>query len=303
MRAYDGSAAPLGDARRVHDEAFGEQHEGDAEPTRDGWLVSWRLRLDPDSGVYARRVQLECGTGDELCLGGGRFRLTATWRAPSTGATGTAKPLQLRGDSGSFWFFSPTNAELVVKVLDGRALNQKFWVFYGSLTDVEFDLTVSDASTGASRTYRNPSGTMASVADTEALPDDGNAAPALHAPPAAAADSTGACDAATACLRRGRYQARVDWRVPSSGESGHGTAVPLTSETGTFWFFSPGNVELIVKVLDGRALNGHDWVFYGSLTDVEFDLTVTDTQTGASRAYHNPAGTLASRADVEAFAQ
>jgi hypothetical protein len=29
-------------------------------------------------------------------------------------------------------------------------------------------------------------------------------------------------------------------------------------------------------VLDGRAVNGHVRVFYASLTDVAFDLTVTD---------------------------
>ena len=77
--------------------------------------------------------------------------------------------------------------------------------------------------------------------------------------------------------------------------------MPLTDETGTFWFFDSSNVELLVKVLDGRPLNGHHWVFYASRTDVEFDLTVTDTATGAQRVYHNPAGTLASRADTEAF--
>jgi len=57
----------------------------------------------------------------------------------------------------------------------------------------------------------------------------------------------------------------------------------------------------VVKVLDGRALNDHFWLFYGSLTNVEFDLTVTDTVTGQERTYHNPAGTMASRADTEAF--
>jgi hypothetical protein len=39
--------------------------------------------------------------------------------------------------------------------------------------------------------------------------------------------------------------------------------VPLGADTGYFWFFEDTNVELVVKVLDGRAINGHTWVFYG----------------------------------------
>ena len=85
------------------------------------------------------------------------------------------------------------------------------------------------------------------------------------------------------------------------GSEGAATPIAWTGETGTFWFFSPSNVELAVKVLDGRAVNGHFWVFYASLSDVDFDLEVLDTTTGARRTYHNPRGTMASRADVDAF--
>jgi hypothetical protein len=102
------------------------------------------------------------------------------------------------------------------------------------------------------------------------------------------------------CLAGYRFQAEVSWTVPGLG-SGAGQAVPLTGDTGTFWFFSNSNTELVVKVLDGRGLNRHFWVFYGGLSDVEYTLTVTDTQTGVQETYHNPAGKLASAADVTAF--
>ena len=39
----------------------------------------------------------------------------------------------------------------------------------------------------------------------------------------------------------------------------------------------------------------------GALSDVEYDVLVTDTTTGQSKTYHNPAGTLASVADTKAF--
>jgi hypothetical protein len=50
-----------------------------------------------------------------------------------------------------------------------------------------------------------------------------------------------------------------------------------------------------------RAINGHLWFFYGALSSVEYELSVTDTQTGAVREYRSPSGRLASVADMEAF--
>ena len=53
----------------------------------------------------------------------------------------------------------------------------------------------------------------------------------------------------TLCLNQSRFQLTVDWEVPAQARSGHGTAVPMTSDTGYFWFLEAGNVELVVKVL------------------------------------------------------
>jgi len=54
-------------------------------------------------------------------------------------------------------------------------------------------------------------------------------------------------------------------------------------------------------VLDGRSINGHFWVFYGALSDVQYTITVTDTITGAVRTYTNPQDAFASRGDTAAF--
>ena len=40
------------------------------------------------------------------------------------------------------------------------------------------------------------------------------------------------------------------------------------------------------------GLNAH-WVFFAATTNVDFTLTVTDTQTGVSRQYRNPYGQAA----------
>ena len=108
-------------------------------------------------------------------------------------------------------------------------------------------------------------------------------------------------DAQTLCLNDSRFQVRVTWRNYNDNSTGVGRAVPITADTGYFWFFNSANVELVVKVLDGTWLNGNFWVFYGALSDVEYTITVTDTQTGGSVTYFNPARNLASVADTGAL--
>ena len=93
-----------------------------------------------------------------LCLDNARFRVTAFYATPA-GASGTGMGVPLTGDSGYFWFFSADNIELVVKVLTGCGVNNKYWVFTGGLTNVGVTLVVEDTLTGASQTYPNPVGT------------------------------------------------------------------------------------------------------------------------------------------------
>ncbi len=102
------------------------------------------------------------------------------------------------------------------------------------------------------------------------------------------------------CLRDGRFRVESSWR-DFTGNTGTGQAAALTADTGTFWFFDSANVELMVKVLDGRPLNGHFWVFYGALSNVEFSLVVTDTVTRRTKTYFNPSGNFASVGDTEAL--
>lgn len=106
-------------------------------------------------------------------------------------------------------------------------------------------------------------------------------------------------DATAFCLANGLFRTQVQFTTPQG--NGTGQAVALTSDTGAFWFFNSSNLELVVKILDGRAANGFFWVFYGSLTNVEFTLTVTATQTGTTKTYVNRQGQLASFADTRAF--
>jgi len=97
-----------------------------------------------------------------------------------------------------------------------------------------------------------------------------------------------------------RFGTTVTWTA-ADGSQGSGNLVPITSDSKGFWFYSPDNIDVVVKVLDGRAVNGHFWVFYGPLTTDQFTLTVTDTQTGARKTYTSAGGSLTGGADTSAF--
>jgi hypothetical protein len=106
-------------------------------------------------------------------------------------------------------------------------------------------------------------------------------------------------NATTLCLAASRFAVSVTWKTDAA--TGSGTAVPLTADTGYFWFFGSSNIELMVKVLDARSINGKFWVFYGALSNVEYTITVRDTETGATKTYTNPPGHFGSAGDTSAF--
>jgi hypothetical protein len=86
-------------------------------------------------------------------------------------------------------------------------------------------------------------------------------------------------------------------------------AVQMSDAGGYFTFFDPTNVELTAKIVDGRAVNGHFWVFVASMTNTPLTVTVIDTQAGncggssscPTRTYKNPPNTNQNFIDVEAF--
>jgi len=269
-----------------------------------GAAGDYTLSVDGSPVDSARVSASACTSGPTLCLNGGRFVAEVTWK-DFQGKTGSGKAVTLSGDTGSFWFFNESNVELVVKVLDGRGINGNFWVFYGALSNVQYTLKVTDTATGRVRTYQNPSGKLASAADTGAFPAGKTAASDVAGEAVTEPLEQETAEASTCvpgpsdlCLN-GRFRASLTWKA--QGKQGAGQSVPLTSDTGYFWFFQQSNVEVIVKVLDGRALNGHFWVFYGALTDIEYELTVVDTQTGKRATYKNPAGRMASVGDTSAL--
>ena len=105
------------------------------------------------------------------------------------------------------------------------------------------------------------------------------------------------------CLQGGRFRAELTWS-DFAGQQGSGkVASGRSADTGLFYFFEKKNWELMVKVLNGCAENGHFWVYSSASTTVAFTLKVTDLETGTERVYSNPLGQLATTiTDSHAFA-
>jgi hypothetical protein len=205
-------------------------------------------------------------------------------------------------------------------MLDGRSINGAHWVYFGALSDVEYLVTVRDRSQGSVRTYRNPAGILCGQADVGAFASNAEAGEPVQelglAPTGGGANDrvrlgapstlgcTAGASATEACLHGDRFRVAVEWRDPKTGLRHAAAALAARGpedDTGLFWFFDRENLELAVKVLDGRGVNGRFWVYAGALSDVEYWTRVTDTSTGGVREYHNPPGTLCGMADVEAF--
>ena len=111
-------------------------------------------------------------------------------------------------------------------------------------------------------------------------------------------------------LQGDRFRVQVAWRdfedrrgVGTAAVIGEGAGLAASDDSGLFYFFDEDNWELLVKVLDGCALNGHFWVFAAATTNVEYRLVVTDTAKGETKTYTNPLGVASpATTDTAAFA-
>jgi hypothetical protein len=221
-------------------------------------------------------------------LQGGKYAVRVAWYNQYDGSSGWATPSALSTPQSAFYSFGdPGNLELMLKVLDfGDA--QK--VFIGQLTDLRFAVEIEETATRKTRLYGNSPGECGGVDDAAFLP----------APQAGATGAKGACvpGATALCLGGGRYEVEVRWRNPWTDASGVARATAISNVTGYFTFGDVNNVELMAKIID---FGDRVAVFYGVLSNFEYEMTVTDTATGAVRVYRNPAGNYCGGLDNTAF--
>lgn len=78
---------------------------------------------------------------NRACLDNG-FTVAIDFEDPNTGLWTEAKrQSHLGAESAVFYFFNPDNAEVLVKVLNGCAINQHWWVYSAPATDLRYRVT------------------------------------------------------------------------------------------------------------------------------------------------------------------
>jgi hypothetical protein len=116
-------------------------------------------------------VSLGCtSNASTLCVGsGGRFAVAASYKTTSASGNAAVVPFST-SDSGLFTFFSATNWEVMVKVLNGCGITNHFWVYAAGVTDQHVEIEITDLPRGVTKRYFNYSGTQfAPIQDVQAL--------------------------------------------------------------------------------------------------------------------------------------
>ncbi|HEY2289891.1 MAG TPA: Calx-beta domain-containing protein [Thermoanaerobaculia bacterium] len=92
-----------------------------------------------------------------LCVNNNRFRVAVAWSTGTGTGQGSVVPLPSAPDSGLFYFFAPSNIEMLIKVLNACVPPfNHYWVFFAATTNVEFGVVVTDTQNGKTRAYYNP---------------------------------------------------------------------------------------------------------------------------------------------------
>ena len=172
-----------------------------------------------------------------------------------------------------------TSVDSTLNWADGETVAKTFSVpVLGDLVqeaNETVNLTLSSPTGGA--TLGAPSSSILTLED-----DDTDFGPCVEGPE-------------TLCLGEdGRFKAEISWR-DRNGNSGEGQAVTIgRRDSGLFYFFNENNIEMLVKILNACTLRFESYfVFFAATTNVEFTLTVTDTEADVSKQYFNALGTAA----------
>jgi hypothetical protein len=169
--------------------AFSTQRISTAMP---GLVAVWHLDGNGNDAVgghnggppqgFAQYVTLgtgPCGPQADRACFMNRFQGTVAWETFSPAGDGhlnlvnSGPGLVVPGASSNsalFYFFDPSNWELLVKMPAGTCILGNYWVFSAATTNVHYTLVVYDLTTGTMKRYFNYSGPpAAAVTDTAAF--------------------------------------------------------------------------------------------------------------------------------------
>jgi hypothetical protein len=165
-----GAAAGVGYELRVRDTVSGAewihaQPRSGGDRLAAGFLEGGAgQRFGPDLAKSSDRC---VASATELCFLGGRFRVTASFRHEGVGDMAWGRSAS--DETGLFSASADGDAQVAVRVVDGRAVNGSIWLLYTALSSAEVEIELTDLATGASRRFVKAAGGPASEAVVDAL--------------------------------------------------------------------------------------------------------------------------------------
>jgi hypothetical protein len=156
--------------------SFGSLRAADASNIAAGFTTAGFMVFPTPDGTFAYSADglvpntLPCVPSPTAACLYNRFKIEITYDATPNNGTGPANVVLESTASVKFTFFDPTVIEMILKVLDACALNNKWWVFGGGLTNVGVAIKVTDTATGAFQRYNSTKGQLfQTFADTSAF--------------------------------------------------------------------------------------------------------------------------------------
>jgi hypothetical protein len=197
--------------------------------------------------------------------------------AESTALTTNSKALQIGSDPD--WAYSP----------NGEIDEVRLWNVVRTAAEIQANLNVPIRTAQPGLVAVWPMGGPDDVINGHDGSFSGDLPPVL---PPAVESTCGSSSSSAFCLG-GKFAVSANWRVGDNGSSdaGPATTVPSTnSGSGVFWFFGATDWEILVKVLNGCAINNKWWVFSAATTNLYYEIEVTDVQSGQTKLYFNYPG-------------
>ncbi len=239
-----------------------------------------------------------------LCLAG-RFRIDVDPLpvSPDGAPPVRARAVPLTKDGGWFWFTQPEHPEVVVRATSTPRSpgSPPAWTVYASsLSSRPFDLHVRDVESGLTESLSHRHDGESDGTLVARFPAGGPGADGEDLWFAALPEGGCSGDSIDLCLHQRRFEVAVDW-LDADGAGGAAIGDRLSDAAGWFRFLHPGEPELVVKVLDGRRDHGSWQVAFASVSDLGFELTVTDNRSGEAVVYEVAPGGPASHLDPTAI--
>lgn len=233
-----------------------------------------------------------CASSDTIqCLGGNRYSAEITWSSSLTSGKGQVFEATT-DDVGLFTLDNADQVDVLIRVLDGCAINNQSWVFMVSLADVAVTTLATDLETGNQQTYSLPLGTVHQpISDVTAISCE---------PPTLTFDEDrtkrGQQDE-SAGLINGRFRVTVDWDIVG-GTTGTAGPMPLTHESAAFWYFAPRQPELLINI-EPNVSTGFYRFLSSATSDIAHTIQVFDRCTQDTKIYQRPDGILATFIDEQ----